>query len=138
MAVYRGKYKDSEGKVRYGHYYFKFVVDGQVYKETVLTALTKKQAEEAERKARQAVHDGVYGTRGSRQLFSTLVEEGYLPRVEQHRRDFYHYKVHARILCEYFKGRRLGQVSPLAVESFKRERLRTPVRGDKPRKPRGS
>ena len=53
-----------------------------------------------------------------------------------HLRDYYHYKVHARILCEYFKGRRLGQISPLAVESFKRDRLKTPVKGNKPRKPR--
>lgn len=136
MPVYRRKYKDGEGKVRLGHFYFKFVVDGQVYKETVLTARTKKQAEEAERQARQAVHDGVYGTKGSRQLFSTFVNEIYLPHVEQHHRDYYHYEVHAKTLCEYFKGRRLGQISPLAVESFKRERLKTPVKGNKPRKPR--
>ncbi|HEX8115965.1 MAG TPA: site-specific integrase, partial [Pyrinomonadaceae bacterium] len=107
-----------------------------VYKETVPTARTKRQAEEAERRARQAVHDGVYGAKGSRQLFSEFVEEVYLPHVQQHLRDYYHYQVHARILCEYFKGRRLGQISPLAVESFKRERLRTPVKGNKPRKPR--
>jgi integrase len=136
MPVYRRQYRDKGGKVRLGHYYFKFVVDGEVYKETVPTARTKKQAEEAERQARQAVHDGVYGTKGKRQLFSAFVEEVYLPHVEQHNRDFYHYQVHARTLCEYFEGRTLGQISPLAVESFKRERLKTPVRGDKPRKPR--
>ncbi|HEX8502628.1 MAG TPA: site-specific integrase [Pyrinomonadaceae bacterium] len=136
MPVYRRKYRDKAGDVRLGHYYFKFVVDGEVYKETVPTARTKKQAEEAERQARQAVHDGVYGTKGKRQPFSAFVQEVYLPHVEQHNRDFYHYQVHARTLCEYFKGRSLGQVSPLAVESFKRERLKTPVRGNKPRKPR--
>lgn len=136
MPVYRRKYKDKGGHVRLGHYYFKFVVDGTVYKETVLTARTKKQAEDAERQARQAVHDGVYGTKGKRQLFSSFVEEVYLPHVEQHNRDFYHYQVHARTLCEYFKGRTLGQISPLAIESFKRERLKTPVKGDRPRKPR--
>jgi integrase len=136
MPVYRRKYKDKEGKVRYGHFFYKFVVGGEVFKETILTARTKKQAEEAERKARQDVHDGVYGAKGSRQLFSAFVEEVYLPHVEQHRRDYYHYQIHARTLCEYFKGRRLGQISPLAVEAFKRERLRTPVQGNKPRKPR--
>lgn len=136
MPVYRRRYKDEAGRVRYGHYYFKFVVGGEVFKETVLTARTKKQAEEAERKARQDVHDGVYGAKGSRQLFSAFVEEVYLPHVQQHHRDYYHYQIHARTLCEYFKGRRLGQISPLAVESFKRERLKTPVRGNKPRKPR--
>jgi integrase len=137
MAVYRRKYKDRKtGETRLGSFFFKFDVDGQVYKETVKTARTKKQAEEAERQARQAVHDGVYGAKGKRQLFSTFVREVYLPHVEQHHRDYYHYQIHAGILCEYFKGRALGQISPLAIESFKRERLKTPVRGNKPRKPR--
>lgn len=111
-------------------------MDGQVYKETVKTARTKKQAEEAERQARQAVHDGVYGAKGKRQLFSTFVREVYLPHVEQHNRDYYHYQIHAGILCEYFKGRALGQIAPLTIEGFKRDRLKTPVRGNKPRKPR--
>jgi integrase len=137
MAVYRRKYKDKKtGETRLGSFFFKFDVDGEVYKETVKTARTKKQAEEAERQARQAVHDGVYGARGRRQPFSTFVQEVYLPHVEQHHRDYYHYKKLAEMLCEYFKGRTLGQISPLAVESFKRERLKTPVRGNKPRKPR--
>ncbi len=137
MAVYRRKYRDAEtGETRLGSYFFKFDVDGETYKETVKTARTKKQAEEAERQARQAVHDGVYGAKGKRQLFSTFVQEVYLPHVEQHHRDFYHYKKLAEMLCEFFKGRTLGQISPLAVESFKRERMKTQVKGNRPRKPR--
>ncbi len=92
MSVYRRRYKDKAGEPRLGHYYFKFVVVGTVYKETVKTARTKKQAEDAERQARQAVHDGTYGARGSRQLFSACLGEVYLPHVEQHNRDYEHYQ----------------------------------------------
>ena len=136
MRVYRRKYKDMRGKIRYACWYYKFTIDGEVYKDTVREARTTRQAAEAERRARQAKYDGVYGPKGKRQLLSAFVREVYLLHVEQHNRDFYHYQVHAGILCEYFRGRTLGQISPLAVESFKRDRLKTPVKGDRPRKPR--
>ncbi|HEY0004394.1 MAG TPA: site-specific integrase [Pyrinomonadaceae bacterium] len=137
MPVYRRKWKDKKtGEIRLGSYYFKFDVDGVVYKQTVKTARTKKQAEEAERQARQDVHDGVYGIKNKKQLFSTFVKEVYLPHVEQHNRSQETYSLHTKILCDYFQGRTLGQISHLAVETFKRDRLKVRVKGDKPRQPR--
>jgi integrase len=48
----------------------------------------------------------------------------YLPWSEQNCKAASHYKhgLHAEMLCEYFEGRTLGQISALAVERFKRER----------------
>jgi integrase len=41
------------------------------------------------------------------------------------------------MLCAYFEGRTLSQISSLAVETFKRDRLKTPVKKTgKPRQPR--
>ncbi|MGB9182414.1 MAG: site-specific integrase [Pyrinomonadaceae bacterium] len=129
MPVYRRKWKDKKtGKTCYGSYYFKFDIDGATYKETVKTARTKKQAEEAERQARQSVHDGVYGVRSKKQLFSTFVHDVYLPYVEQHNQDYYHYQKHAEMLCAYFKDRTLSQISTFSVERFKLDRVKTPVR----------
>lgn len=125
MAVYRRKWKDKEtGKTCHGNYYFKFVVDGVTYKETVKTARTKKQAEDAERRARQEVHEGIYGGKGRQMLFPQFVKEVYLPWSEQNCKPASHYKhgLHAEMLSEYFEGRALGQISALAVERFKRER----------------
>src|SRR2546421_4241061 len=125
MPVYRRKWKDREtGETRLGHYFFKFDVDGVTYKETVKTARTKKQAEDAELRARQEVHEGVYGGKGRQMLFSQFVKEIYLPWSEQNCRPASHYKhgLHAEMLCEHFDGRALGQISALAVERFKRER----------------
>jgi hypothetical protein len=94
------------------------------YKETVKTARTKKQAEDAERRARQEVHEGTYGGKGRQMLFPQFVKEIYLPWSEQNCRPASHYKhgLHAEMLCEYFEGRTLWQISALAVERFKRER----------------
>ena len=41
MGIYRRKHRDPEtGKVRLGHYYYKFTMDGVTYKQTVKTAHT--------------------------------------------------------------------------------------------------
>jgi integrase len=138
MPAYRRKWKDKKtGKIRYGSYYFKFDLDGEVYKETVKTARTMKQAEEAERQFRQDLHEGRYGGKGRKQLFSAFVNKVYLPHVEQHNRDYYHYQKYAEMLCEYFKGRTLTQISSLAVETFKKDRIKTPVKKTgRPRQPR--
>jgi integrase len=139
MAVYRRKYKDRKtGEVRYGSYYFKFTVDGATHKETVKTARTKKQAEEAELRARQDVHEGVYGGRGRRMLFSQFVNEIFSPWSEQHKapRTYYKHRIEATMLCEYFHGRTLSQISTLAVERLKRDRSATKTKRGNPRAPR--
>ena len=119
MPVYRRKWKDKEsGKICLGSYYFKFDIDGVTYKENVKTARTKKQAEDAERKARQEVHEGVYGGKGRHMLFSQFVKEIYLPWSEQNCRPASHYKhgLHAEMLCEHFEGR--ARVQRLKASAF--------------------
>ena len=136
MPVYRRKWKDKEtGTVHLGSYYFKFDVDGVTYKETVKTARTKRQAEEAEMRAREEVHEGTYGVRNKKRLFSAFVNDVYIPHMEQHNKKVYDTKKHAEMLCRYFEGRTLTQISPLAIETFKRDRLKTPTMHDKQRKP---
>ena len=74
--------------------------------------------------ARQEVHEGVYGGKGRQMLFSQFVREIYLPWSEHNSRASSHYKhkLLAKMLCRYFEGRTLGQITALAVERFKRER----------------
>lgn len=137
MPVYRRKYKDPEtGKVRLGNFYFKFTIDGVTYKETVKTARTMKQAEEAERRARAEVHDGVYGHKGKRRLFSEFAEKEYLVWAEQHHKDLMNERLRVRVLTDYFAGRTLAQVSQIAVERFKVDYLKTPTRHERQRSPR--
>ena len=79
---------------------------------------------------------GVYGFKGKAQRFSDFVRGVYLPHVEQHNRQYHHYTCHANVLCGYFGDRMVGQISPLAVETFKRDRLKTPTRNGRRRMPR--
>src|SRR2546423_14796574 len=105
MPVYRRKWKDKNtGQFRLGHYYFKFVVDGVTYKETVKTARTKKQAEEAELRARQEIHEGVYGGQGRLLLFRQVVKEIYLPWPAHNCRASSHFKAGLQpdIACDGF------------------------------------
>lgn len=137
MAVYRRKYKDPEtNKIRLGNFYFKFTIDGVTYKQTVKTARTMKQAEEAERRARQEVHDGVYGHKGKQKLFSDFAENVYLVWARQHHSDTINEPLRVRVLTDYFAGRTLAQISQLAVERFKTDYLKTPTRYGRPRSPR--
>lgn len=138
MPVYRRKWRDPKtGEYRLGHYYYKFVVDGVTYKQTVKTARTKKQAEEAERRARQDVHDGVYGHRGKKQLFPDFVRDVYIPHIEQHHRSPYCTRLRAEFLGEYFRGQTLGEITQLSVERLKLDYARGAVKKTgRPRKSR--
>jgi len=134
MSVYRRKYKDEKtGEARSGSYYFKFDVDGITYKETVKTARTRKQAAEAERRARDAVHAGLYGQKGRRQLFEEFARDVWLKWAEQHHRDTYNDSLRVNLLCGHFKGLTLSQISQIAIERFKSEYARTPTKWKRPR-----
>lgn len=118
MAVYRRK--DTKSK----RYYLKFQIRGVTYKRNIPTARTLRQAEEAERKARDDVHNGIYGAH-SDMLFSDFVEKHYLPWAEQHHKNKVSDKTMTNLLCEHFKGFTLGRISRFAVDGFKLKLAKT-------------
>jgi integrase len=125
MPVYRRKYKDKlTGKIRYGHYYYKFDLHGQTYKDTVMEARTKPQAELVERQAKQDIFDGVYDVKHRPVLFERFVEETYLPWTRQHHQRSDNAKYTSVPLCQYFKGKTLNQISPMMIEGYKQHRAR--------------
>jgi len=111
VPVYRRKTTKSK------RWYFKFQIRGKVYKETIPTARTKRQAEEAERQARDDVHSGRYGSNQD-MLFSEFVVKHYLPWAEQHHKNKVSDKTMTDLLCEHFKLP-LGRISRFTVETFK-------------------
>lgn len=128
MSVYRRKTTDSK------RWYYKFSINGVVYKKTIPTARTKRQAEEAERQARQDVHEGKYSATRPMQ-FKTFVEEYYLPWADKHHAVNDVDQTQANILIAHFKSYNLGQISAMAVEGFKLKLARTPTRLGTPYKP---
>lgn len=120
MPVYRRKYKDREtGKVRFGHYYYKFDLHGITYKETVKEARTKTQAEEVERQARQDIYEGKYEVRRKPQLFEPFVREVYLPWTKQHHKRPDNAPIRTTPLCKYFGDKLLSLISPMMIEGYK-------------------
>lgn len=118
MSVYRRK--DTKGK----KYYFKFQIRGVTYKRNIPTARTLRQAEEAERKARDDVHNGIYGAHTD-MLFTDFVMKHYLPWAEQHHKNQVSDKTMTNLLCGHFKGFTLGRISRFAVDGFKLKLAKT-------------
>lgn len=112
MPVYQRK--DTQSK----RFYYKFDVDGVTYKRNVPTARTRRQAEEAERQARDDVHAGRYG-RKKDMLFTDFVEEHYKPWSAQHHKNKVGDKTNCDLLCKYFPGITLARLSRFSVENFK-------------------
>ncbi len=118
MAVYRRKDTDSKG------WYYKFTIDGVTYKKAIPTARTKKQAEDAEREARNDVHNGTYGIKTDI-LFTKFVKENYVPYAEKHLKRAERLSARTKFLTEFFARYTLRQISPLLIEKFKFEHLKT-------------
>lgn len=136
MPVYRRKRKDPEtGKVRPGHYYYKFTLDGVTYKQTVKTAHTYRQAEDAERQMRDDIHAGRYQTRRRSITFAKYLDEHYLPWAKIHRRDYGGRLIVVNILRTHFGHLLLDRISQITIERFKLEHSKALTRGGKTFKP---
>ncbi|MBA2704464.1 MAG: hypothetical protein H0U60_11495 [Blastocatellia bacterium] len=112
MPVYRRK--DTKSR----RWYYKFDINGETYKRNIPTARTQRQAEEAERRARDDVHAGIYGSQKD-MLFTKFVEKYYKPWAEQHHKNQVNDKTIQDLLCKHFKGLMLSKVSRFSVETFK-------------------
>jgi integrase len=118
MAVYRRK--DTKSK----RWFYKFEVDGVTYKKGIPTARTKPQALEAERQARQDVHDGCYQSRRANMPFVEFVEKVYLAWAEQNHRPTTRDKTMAVSFCAHFKSHSIRQMSVMAIEGYKQKRAK--------------
>jgi integrase len=124
MAVYK----------RGGHWHFTKTINGVRYRGAFKTARTKAQAEEAERKKLQEIHEGVYGKPKGSAIFIEFAEKIYLPWSKENKRstnDQYHIKT----FKAFFKRKTFAEISPMLIESFKSERRKGLTKTGKPRSP---
>jgi integrase len=124
MAVYlRGSCKQKHrhsGECQ--TWYYKFTIRGVTYKRSIPEAQTKRQAEQAEGQARQAVFEGKYGRQVGTESFTKFVNEVYLPWAKGNKRSWYHDTRYALVICEFFKGKTFGDITPMLVEHFRKQR----------------
>ena len=76
------------------------------YRGVVPEARTKWEAEQAETQIRLSVFESRYGRDEGKADVSSFVEETYLPRAKLNRRSWNDDRLIARVLCEFFAGKR--------------------------------
>jgi integrase len=122
---------------RNGKWEVRLQMRGQRYYRQVPEAQNKSQAQLAEAVLRREIYEGRYGKDGQEigsHDFADFARRFYLP----HKKDavspltYKHDLYRVNVLCEHFKGRRLKDVSQLAVEGFRRQLLTRPSQYKRP------
>lgn len=127
---------ENRGTPKSPRWRYAFTIRGVRYRAAIPEARTKYEAEQAELEAKKAVFEGRYGRPSGTQDFLRFVEEIYQPWIRANNRSW---NTSARYtlpaLCDWFEGKTFGQISPLLIEKFKRERRSSITKRGTPRKP---
>lgn len=106
---------------RNGHWYLHIQINGKRVRKAIKEARTRQQAEKAERILRDEFYEKRFGDGGFR-LFGDFVEKSYKPYAKEHKRGYNVELSILNVLIEKFGKQRLIEITPEAVENFKRER----------------
>ncbi len=120
---------------RNNKWWFSKTINGKRLRKALPTARTKAQAEEAERKELEKLHNKKYGIKdGVSMSMVEFAETVYLKWAkENHRSDFARY--HLMPIKAFFGKKTFEEISPLLVEKYKSERKNSLTRSGAKRKP---
>jgi integrase len=122
MSVYRRGKKSP-------HWHYRFSVRGARYRGAIPEARTKWEAEQAESKLRQDIYEGRFGlVRSGTMKLNDFIDEIYLPWAKANKRSWKGDSHYGTVLKEYFEGKTLSEVTPLLIEKFKHQRIKTPTK----------
>jgi integrase len=112
---------------------------GKRIKAVIPTARTKAEAMTAEREALRKIHEGIYGqpSQGA-MLLGDYVKNYYVPWAKLNKRSWKIDESRLKPVLEFFGDRKLRDISPFLIESFKSRRLKTPIHYKKTEKPRSA
>lgn len=123
------------GKNKSGNWYVDIRSDGRRIRKVIREARTKEQARIAEAYHRDLLFRRKYIPEPKRKLFRDFVHESFLPYSKTNKRSYSDDVRITRVLCDFFKGKFLHEITPGLIESYKRHRAETPTRGDGKRAP---
>jgi integrase len=130
MGVY--KRKDT------GVWEIRLQLKGEKYYRSVPEAQNKPQARIAEATLRREIYEGRYGRDGE-EIGSTdfvrFCKEVYLPSIKDRLRQWKTREYTVEMLCAYFRGKRLRDITPMLIEGFRRKRLSEKTQYKSLRKP---
>lgn len=113
-------------------------IRGVKYHRSVPEAQNKQQALIAEATLRKEIYEGRYGRDGQEIGSTDLVKfckEVYLPSIKDRLRQWKTREYTVEMLCAYFRGRRLKDITPMLIEGFRRKRLSERTQYRRLRKP---
>jgi integrase len=111
---------------RFFHYQFR---NKGIYHCGVLpSARTKTEAKQLEAEERRKVLLGASNNKNGLENFCKFVQEVYLKYSRENKASWKHDEFRCRMLCEYFVGKKFGEITPLLVVKFIKDRLATPVK----------
>jgi integrase len=125
MGVYR----------RNGKWEIRLQLGGKKYYRQVPEAQNSAQAKLAEATLRREIYEGRYGKAQGEMDFVRYCRDVYLPHLKGHAKTFKNLSYAVETLCRYFKGKRLRDITHIAIEGYKRQRLSGDSQLGRPRKP---
>ena len=108
-------------KTQKGSWYLSVTINGKRIRKSIKGARTRRQALQAERVLRDELFENRYGD-GGQKLFADFVEHSYKPYAKEHKRGYNVELSILKSLLEKFGKQKLIEITPEAVEKFKRER----------------
>src|ERR1051325_4399341 len=103
-------------------WYYDFMIKGIRYREAIPEARTKKNAEQAEAKARLAVFEGKYGKPTGTESLAKFAKDVYLPWAKANKRSWKSDISRVEAIMQYFKDKSFREVTPMLIERFKKDR----------------
>ena len=116
MAVwkrYNGKRVKGEGPKGKGIWIVEFRLRGLHIKQAIPEARTKQEAEQAQTKIKREIFDDKYDRAAGSKDFAEFVDEVFVPWAKASKRSWQDDEERARPLKEFFKGKRLRDITPI-------------------------
>lgn len=138
MAVwkrYNGKRVKGERPKGKGTWIVEFSLRGHYVKQAIPEARTKAEAEEAQTKIKRDIFDDKYNRAAGNKDFTEFVDEVFVPWAKASKRSWQDDEERARPLKEFFTGKRLREITPMLIEHFKQQRLKTKTLYNRDRSP---
>ncbi|MDX6696073.1 MAG: hypothetical protein QOF02_3676 [Blastocatellia bacterium] len=109
-----------------GRWEARLQIRGVKYRRSLPEAQNKQQALLAEAALRQEIYEGRYGREGQEVGSTDFVEfckEVFLPSIKDRLKRWKNEEYKMRILCEYFRAKKLREITPMLIEGYRRKRL---------------
>ncbi len=109
-------------------WYYRFKIKGTLYKKSIPTARTKEEAKQAETKARNDIHQGIYGKPVGNEIFIKFARNDFTKWAKDNWSSPIHAVSYVNSFEGFFKKKTFNQISAIQVEAYKQWLRKTPIK----------